>query len=61
MVKFKKGDSVRLKQQGCFGGAWDGPMDVDYVSPEGAIVTFHAINGRGGFDKSVLELVEGPW
>lgn len=55
---FKVGDTVRVKNPAEFGGAWNGPMPVDWVFPSGHIRVIHPQRGAGGFLPDQVERVE---
>ncbi|KWH13397.1 hypothetical protein WT58_04250 [Burkholderia territorii] len=54
---FKVGDTVRVKNPTDFGGAWNGPMPVDWVFPSGHIRAIHPERGAGGFLPDQVERV----
>ncbi|KUZ11505.1 hypothetical protein WI28_16530 [Burkholderia diffusa] len=55
---FKVGDTVSVKNPKDFGGAWNGPMRVDWVFPSGRIRAIHPERGAGGFLPDQVEHVE---
>lgn len=57
---FKIGDTVSLKDQGEYQGAWSGPMTVTDVYPSGSFGARHPIRGVGAFCGQHLEAYVEP-